>query len=211
MHQGTLYIAMAGSHQLWSLNPHSGELAKFAGTGREALADGPRHRATFAQPSGLSTNGKVLYVADSETSAVRVVDLPDTGDQVRTLVGEGLFEFGDVDGTNGEVRLQHALGVAIDPSTGMLYVADSYNNKIKRLDPATARTVSILGNGTAEWRDGVGEAASFWEPSGLSVAGGRLYVADANNHAVRVVDLATLEVSTIEFTGLTIAEEGRAA
>ncbi|HEX9016391.1 MAG TPA: alkyl hydroperoxide reductase, partial [Chloroflexota bacterium] len=109
---GTLYVAMAGTHNIWTLDPGTGELAKYSGTGREALTDGPLYRATYAQPSGMSADGRVIYVADSETSAVRTVDLPGAGDQVRTLAGQGLFVFGDVDGRGSDIRLQHALDVA---------------------------------------------------------------------------------------------------
>lgn len=198
LHQGILYIAMAGSHHLWAYDPGSQEVTRYAGTGREALADGPLQRAAFAQPSGLSSDGQVLYVADSETSAIRAVDLPGRAGMVRTLAGLGLFEFGDVDGVGEQVRLQHPLGVAFDPSEGVLYVADSYNNKIKRLDPGSLETRSVAGSGSGGLRDGVGETATFWEPGGLSWAQGKLYVADTNNHAVRVVDLASLRVSTLE-------------
>ncbi|HEX2922805.1 MAG TPA: alkyl hydroperoxide reductase, partial [Chloroflexota bacterium] len=201
IHQGTVYIAMAGSHHIWSYDPRSGQIGRYAGSGREALVDGPLVRATFAQPSGLSTDGRTMYVADSESSAVRTVDLPGAAGEVRTLVGQGLFEFGDVDGSGDRVRLQHNLGVCFDPQEGVVFVADSYNHKIKQLEPRTRRVDTILGDGEAALRDGIGEAASFWEPGGVSVAGGRLYVADTNNHAVRVTDLATRQVTTLEITG----------
>ncbi len=219
-HQGTLYIAMAGSHQVWALNPRSGEILRYAGSGREALIDGPLARSTFAQPGGLAASERELFVADSETSAVRAVDLPGGNGQVRTLVGQGLFDFGDVDGVGAQVRLQHDLAVAFNPSPlplgeartgqragsrgegGAVYVADSYNQKIKRIDPATGRIDSFAGSGDAELRDGVGEAAAFWEPGGLSLAEGKLYVADTNNHALRVVDLKTRQVSTLKLRGL---------
>ncbi len=202
LHQGILYIAMAGSHHLWSFDPRSGEVTRFAGSGREALVDGPLARATFAQPSGLSTIGRGLYVADSESSSIREADLPGGAGLVRTLVGLGLFEFGDRDGVREEVRLQHPLGVAVDPSDGGLYIADSYNHKIKRLDPRTTRTISWAGSGDPMLADGQGMRASFWEPGGLSLAGRKLYVADTNNHAVRVVDLDSMEVSTLQIEGL---------
>jgi len=202
IHEGIVYIAMAGSHNIWSYAPQSGEIARYAGSGREALADGPLARATFAQPSGLSTDGKVLYVADSESSAVRAADLPGHGSEVHTLVGQGLFEFGDVDGTGDRVRLQHDLGVCFDHSEGAVYLADSYNHKIKRLDPHTRQVDTMLGNGSATLRDGIGEAASFWEPGGLAVAAGKLYIADTNNHAIRVTDVSSLQVTTLQIRGL---------
>jgi DNA-binding beta-propeller fold protein YncE len=171
-HDGVLYVAMAGQHQLWTLDTRTGRLTAFAGTRREALRDGPRLAAAFNQPSGLATDGRVLFVADSEASAVRAIDLESGA--VTTPVGTGLFDFGDADGTGDAVRLQHPLGVEIHD--GQVYVADTYNGKIKRLDPVTRRVVTLTGG--------------LDEPGGLSVAGGRLYIADTNHHEVKVLDLS---------------------
>ena len=127
---GTLYIAMAGFHQLWSLNLDSGQIRPHAGSGRERIVDGPLAEAHLAQPSGIAADDAVLYFADSETSAIRSADMEPSG-AVKSIVGQDLFTFGDVDGTGDEVRLQHPLG--IDMHEGVLYVADTYNNKIKSL------------------------------------------------------------------------------
>ena len=127
-----LFIAMAGFHQIWRLDLKKDDLQPYAGRGPEDIRDGPKERALFAQPSGLTSDGTTLYVADSEVSAIRAVPFDPDG-RVTTLVGEGLFDFGDVDGKGEKVRLQHALGVAWHD--GKLYVADSYNSKIKVLDP----------------------------------------------------------------------------
>src|SRR5439155_10243798 len=108
------------------------KIQPFAGNGAEDLADGTLADSSFAQPSGLATDGKYLYVADSETSSIRAVPFDPTA-EVKTIVGEGLFEFGDEEGVGNKVRLQHALGVAF--KGGKLYVADTYNSKIKLLDP----------------------------------------------------------------------------
>ena len=122
-------------------------------------------------------------------------------DQVRRLVGRGLFDFGDVDGVAGQARLQHPLGVAatLEDRATLVFVADTYNNKLKRLDPVTRRVRSWTG-GEAGHEDGDLAAARFWEPSGLSLAGGRLYVADTNNHAVRLVNLDVGTVRTLEIS-----------
>jgi sugar lactone lactonase YvrE len=200
-HAGRLYVAMAGCHQIWEIDLGQGTAFPWAGSGREDIVDGPRPAACLAQPSGLALDdsaGLLLYVADSEVSAVRAIELP-PGGQVRTLVGRGLFDFGDVDGTGDAVRLQHPLGLAL--AGGVLYVADSYNHKVKRLDPRTREAETFLGDGSPGHRDGPGGQAEFSEPGGLSVAGGRLYVADTNNHAVRVCDLASGEVSTLVLRG----------
>lgn len=191
-----LYIAMAGAHQIWLLDLASGLTRPFAGSGREGIEDGPASQAWLAQPSGLTTDGSLIYFADSETSAIRVLD-PASG-SVRTLVGLGLFEFGDVDGTGGNVRLQHPLDVCY--SEGAVFVADTYNQKIKRLDPATRTVSTWLGSGDAGSRDGSGISAQFHEPGGLSLAAGKLYIADTNNHAVRVADIDSAEVTTLQIT-----------
>lgn len=190
-HDGLVYVAMAGQHQLWVYDPAGETIRLFAGSGREELRDGPLLQGGLNQPSGLATDGRLLYFADSEASAIRSADLDPAG-ALATIVGTGLFDFGDVDGVGDAVRLQHPLAVAYQD--GLLYVADTYNSKIKRVDPA-ARRVQTLFGGPAGWQDG--PEPRFDEPGGLSVAGDRLYIADTNNHAVRVADLATGEVTTL--------------
>ncbi|HWW76932.1 MAG TPA: thioredoxin-like domain-containing protein, partial [Pyrinomonadaceae bacterium] len=221
----TLYVAMAGPHQIWKLDLDSREVSLFAGTGREARADGRRlgdfadeSAAAFAQPSGLANDGKTLYVADAESNIIRAVSLggstsgavKDEGaqvktaafssaaDEVRTLVGGDLFEFGDRDGAGDDVRLQHPLGLALDGAR--LFIADTYNHKIKLLDPRTRRVSTFAGTGHPGQKDG--DRPEFYEPGGLAVARGRLYVADTDNHAVRVVDLTTKQTTTLVMKGL---------
>lgn len=189
----TLYIAMAGHHQIWALDLDRREMRPFAGSGREDVNDGPRLTADLAQPSGLTSDGNRLYFADSESSTVRTVDLKPDG-HVSTVVGKAgdrLFNFGDKDGAGDKVRLQHALGVVYHD--GRLYVADTYNSKIKAVDPVRRTCVSWLGGGP-------GEALN--EPAGLTVAGGKLYIADTNAHRIRVVDLATKAISNLELKGV---------
>jgi|FLYN01.1.fsa_nt_gi DNA-binding beta-propeller fold protein YncE len=195
-----LYIAMAGPHQLWALIFDRNLIGPLIGSGREGLLDGPFNEAELAQPSGLYYRDGMLYFADSESSSIRVADLG--ASEVRTLAGpttNNLFDFGDVDGELGVSRLQHPLGVTGGPD-GLLYVADTYNSKIKVLDPETneIRTVFGLG-GTGGFRDGGANVAAFDEPGGLDYANGRLYVADTNNHAIRVIDLEANEVTTVAF------------
>jgi len=190
---GRLFVAMAGQHQVWRLDPTAGTLHLVAGSGREELRDGAALTAGLNQPTGLTTDGAALFVADSEASAVRRVDL-EPGGQVTTLVGTGLFDFGDVDGVGDEVRLQHVQDV--DLADGYLYLADSYNHKVKRLDPVTREVVTVLGTGAPGWEDGA--AARFHEPGSVSVAGRLLYVADTDNHVIRVADLGTGLVRTLD-------------
>jgi sugar lactone lactonase YvrE len=161
-----IYVALAGSHQIARFFPERGEIEPWAGTGVEAMLDGPVHKSAFAQPSGLSLRDGTLYVADSETSSVRAVDVPAA--TVRTLVGEGLFDFGDADGAPGDALLQHGLGVAaVD---GGVLVADTYNGKIRRVSPTGEVHTVITG---------------LSEPGSVALAhDGSLLIADTTAHRV---------------------------
>ena len=186
----SLYVAMAGPHQIWVMDLDKETVFPYAGSGKEARTDGGLRTAAFAQPSGLTTDGKRLYVADSEISAIRSVDLPGGSGRVTTLAGGDLFDFGDRDGPGLTARLQHPLGVAY--RDGVVYIADTYNHKIKRLDLKAGTVQAFLG----------GDKSQFYEPGGISIAGNKLYVADTNNHRIRVVDLETNAVTTLALKNL---------
>lgn len=194
-----LFVAMAGSHQIWRMNLSKNTIEPYAGTRAEARLDGAIGASGFAQPSGIAANGENLFVADSEANIIRRIDL--RKETVETLVGGDLFEFGDEDGAGDDVRLQHPLGVAL--YDGKVLIADTYNHKIKLLDPEKQTVATFLGTGKPGQTDGAEKAARFYEPAGLSVAGGKLFVADTNNHSIRVVDLKTKTVSTLKIEGLT--------
>ena len=200
---GKLYIAMAGPHQVWALDLKKQSISPYAGSGREDVLNGPLDQAALAQPSGITTDGEFLYVVDSEGSAVRRVPLGGQG-EITTVVGasdlphgQTLFAFGDRDGKGAEARLQHPLGITW--SAGLLYVADSYNHKIKRVDPKENSVLTFLGDGQSGDRL---DPPRFSEPAGLSVAADSLYVADTNNHQIRKVDLRTGRVEPLVIAGL---------
>lgn len=193
---GKLYIAMAGMHQLWVAGLKTWDAAPYAGSGQEARIDGPLRQAALAQPSGIATDGHALYFADSESSSIRSADQA----SVRTIVGEDLFEFGDKDGPRGKARLQHPLGVLF--KDGLLYVADTYNSKIKIIDPAKGTSATYAGTGKHGLTDGKLSTATFNEPGGLASLDDKLYIADTNNHQVRVIDTKAHEVRTMEFDNL---------
>ncbi|MEB3882202.1 thioredoxin-like domain-containing protein [Lyngbya sp. CCY1209] len=195
--ENRLFVAMAGSHQIWVWDPDGGRVQTYAGRGAESCVDGELLAAAFSQPSGLAADGSELFVADSESSSIRGVGLGDNP-RVRTIGGSGeLFGFGEIasatlrdrDSRGFNVRLQHCLGV--EYANKSLWVADTYNHKIKRVDPQTGDSQTILGT-----------EAQLAEPSGLSAIGDRLYIADTNNHAILVLKLDTLAISTVEFKGL---------
>jgi DNA-binding beta-propeller fold protein YncE len=191
-----LYIAMAGSHQIWRQDLAKNYLGPYAGSRWEARTDGQIKNAAFAQPSGIASDGKKLFVADSESNIIREIDFE--SEMVRTLVGGDLFIFGDQDGIGDDVRLQHPLGIEIYKDR--VLIADTYNDKIKLLDPKSRSVETFLGTGTEGQTDG--KEASFYEPGGISLAGDKLFVADTNNQAIRVVDLKTKETSTLKIRRL---------
>ncbi|WP_225913908.1 thioredoxin-like domain-containing protein [Leptolyngbya ohadii] len=208
-----LCIAMAGSHQIWIMDLMNGTTQTLIGTGAEFCVDGAPEEAAFAQPYGITTDGTRLFVADSETSSIRTVSLTPTP-IAATLCGQGQLDgFGDrialrrsrsgqadQDGIGENVQLQHCSGVTYTENS--LWVADTYNHKIKQVDPVTGACRTITGGDTAELQEGVGRDARFWEPSGLSWAGNTLYVADTNNHAIRCLNLDSLEVTTLPLPDL---------
>jgi thiol-disulfide isomerase/thioredoxin len=190
-----VYVALAGSHQIAAFSPSKGTIEPFAGDGEERRLDGAGQGASFAQPSALATDGASLYVADSETSSVREISLA-TRD-VHTLVGQDLFVFGDVDGPAPQVRLEHPLGVAF--GGGAVWVADTYNSKLKRIDHATLVTSTLAG--------GRNHAALF-EPESVFFAGEDLLVADTKHHRIVRVALKDGSVHPITLTGLAAPETG---
>lgn len=175
-----LYLAMAGWHQIWEFDLGKGGLRPIAGSGRLALADGIANGACFAQPAALAMVQQTLYVADSAASAIRSVHLANGG--VQTLVGHGLFEFGDQDGTRSAARLQYPLAVALDPRSPLLWIADTYNDSLKML------------------RLGGGDLRRFeldyrlHEPGALAAGPGMLFVANTSAHEVLRIDLDTSAV-----------------
>ncbi|MCB9365938.1 MAG: redoxin domain-containing protein [Calditrichaeota bacterium] len=195
----TLYIAMAGPHQLWTLDLPTGVARAWAGSGSENIKDGTGTRsAALAQPSGLARDGDWLYFADSEVSAVRRANLKDA--EVQTLVGSGLFDFGDQVGGFNRTLLQHPLGVAV--YKGDVLVADTYNNKIKRLDVANKLATEFIGSGNPDRSTESLKSLSLHEPGGVSVNGDWLYIADTNHDRVIRVSLADGAWSEFALRGL---------
>jgi hypothetical protein len=157
-------------------------------------------QSSFNQPSDLSLGMGHILVADSEASAIRAISLLEEKPHVVTLVGQGLFEFGDIDGSGGMVRLQHPTGLTF--YEGLVYIADSYNHKIKTLDPTTGEVKTLIGTGQPGHADGAFPEAELFEPEGIMAAHGRLYIADTNNHLIRVAYLKEKTVRTLALHGL---------
>jgi DNA-binding beta-propeller fold protein YncE len=194
-----LFVAMAGTHQIWIVDLVRPLALPYAGSGREARVDGAVDEAAFAQPSGLALAGSTLFVADSEANIIRAIALPPEN-QVRTIAGGDLFEFGDRDGRGDDARFQHPLGIA--SAHDRLYVADTYTHKIRMIDPASATVRTFAGTGREGHGDGAASSATFYEPGGIAATSTMLYVADTNNHAVRRIVIDTGRVETLSISGL---------
>jgi DNA-binding beta-propeller fold protein YncE len=207
---GVLYVAMAGPHQIWAHQLGSNSILQYAGSGREDITNGSLDKAALAQPSGLVNDGQSLYVVDSEGSAIRKISTDPKNDllkpegDVTTIAGthdlprgRSLFEFGDVDDAGDDARFQHPLGLAIQ--NGTLFVADSYNHKIKQVDVNTRAVSTWIGTGKAGTAF---EPLQLAEPAGLAIAGGKMYVADTNNNRIVVIDLATKKANELVIAGL---------
>ncbi|USQ82360.1 NHL domain-containing thioredoxin family protein [Streptomyces phaeoluteigriseus] len=186
--QGKIWIAMAGIHQLWTYDPArdttrafgsgGGTVSVAAGTADEGLVDGPAEEAWFAQPSGLAATADRLWVADSETSALRWLDRDGV---VHTAVGTGLFDFGHRDGPAGQALLQHPLGVTALPD-GSVAVSDTYNHALRRYDPATGEVTTL--------------ATDLREPSGAVLAGDDIVVVESARHRLTRLALPEEAVKT---------------
>lgn len=191
----TLTIANAGTHQLWAYDIGKKSVRIIAGSGAESIDDGGYPENSLSQPSGLSRVGDTLYFVDSETSSLRQLK----GDTITTLIGEGLFEFGLKDGTKESgARMQHTLGLFA--TADKIYLADSYNHAIRVYDIKTKTLTTLAGNGKAGMKDGALKQAQFAEPADVHLYNGKLYVADTNNSAIRIIDLEKGTVSTLKVT-----------
>ncbi|KAK9735763.1 hypothetical protein RND81_04G226100 [Saponaria officinalis] len=206
-----VYIAMAGQHQIWEHDLSTEITAAFSGDGYERNLNGSSATSTsYAQPSGMSFSSDMreIYIADSESSSIRALDLKTGGSRLLAggdpIFSDNLFKYGDHDGIGSEVLLQHPLGVCY-AQDGQVYVADSYNHKIKKLDPSNKRVTTLAGTGKAGFKDGKALEAQLSEPSGLVEAGnGKLFIADTNNSVIRYIDLnrGEPELLTLELKGV---------
>ncbi|MGH8040642.1 MAG: thioredoxin-like domain-containing protein [Rudaea sp.] len=169
-----LYIAVSGQNQIWQLDTLRSKLVVLAGSGQLGLTDGVGVTASFAQPCCLSLVGQQLVVTDAAASAIRLLRLLDN--RVSTLIGSGLYDFGDVAGKREDTRLQHPLAACADPR-GLVFVADSYNARIKALNlrSGEVRTLNL--------------PYTLSEPAGLALGAGALWIANTNVHEIVRVDL----------------------
>lgn len=193
-----VYIAMAGNHQIWTYDIQTEMILPFAGSGQENIIDGPVREAQLAQPSGLAVFGNVLYFADSEVSAVRQINLAEK--HVKTIVGHGLFEFGHQDGPVDDALFQHPLGVCATQDS--IFVADTYNSAIRVIDQKSNQVFTLIGkaekNTVCLPDNPACDILALYEPSDVEYFENKLYITDTNNHLIRVFDLKTNSLDTLD-------------
>ncbi|MGQ0771255.1 MAG: thioredoxin-like domain-containing protein [Nitrososphaerota archaeon] len=196
--ENLVYIAMAGNHQIWTYDTQTEMVLPFAGSGQEDIIDGPVREAQLAQPSGIAIFGNVLYFADSEVSAVRQINLAEK--QVRTIVGHGLFEFGHQDGPTDGALFQHPLGLCATQDS--IFVADTYNSAIRVIDQKSNQVFTLIGKAEKNMvclpDNPTCDILALYEPSDVEYFENKLYIADTNNHLIRVFDLKTNSLETLD-------------
>ena len=199
----TAVVAAAGVHLLLSFDPRTGAVAILAGTTVEGLRDGDALDGWLAQPSGLAADGDRMWFVDAETSALRWLDSggPQLPGRLHTAIGEGLFDFGHVDGPAAQARLQHPLGVTVLDVTVLddtvlddtvlddtvlertvwggngIAIADTFNGAVRRFEPATGQVTTVAGG--------------LSEPSGLVLVEGALIAVESAAHRLTAVSVAT--------------------
>ncbi|MBS1952811.1 MAG: redoxin domain-containing protein [Cyanobacteria bacterium SZAS-4] len=198
MANNKLYVTMAGSHQLYVLYFNNNHIYAFAGSGDEGLRDGPLLTADLAQPSGIAFSANKIYFTDSESNSVRTADVDPKSGKVQTIVGKGLEDFGDMDGTLTKAFLKHPLGLAV--AGNKIYVADTLNHKIRTIDLSTKMVSTLWGSGKVG--DAVGDYPQFNEPNGVALFGQDMYIADTNNNEIKVGNLSTGRVTAFKIKGL---------
>ena len=202
---GDLYVADYGNHKIRRISP-AGIVTTVAGTGQPGDVDGAAETAQFNHPEGLTVMGNgVLWVADTFNHKIRQIAPDGT---VSSVAGNGAP--GDADGIGAAAAFNAPTGICLADS-GDVFVGDSGNHKIRRIE--RYGTVSTLaGTGVAGAVDGDPAHASFFHPEGLSCGfNSTIYVADFDNHKVRMVLVSTGTVSTLAGTGNAGSADGDAA
>ena len=181
-----IYIAVSGQNQIWQYNLNTNKVVALAGSGKLGIDDGIGVAASFAQPVSLSAIGQQLIVVVSDASAIRALRLADN--RVSTFVGKGLYDFGDAPGKPDVARLQNPLAACVD-ARGLVFIADSYNGKIKALNLRTTevRTLNL--------------PYTLQEPAGIALGANSLWISNTNAHEIVRVDLGSGQIKR-----LTIAE-----
>jgi sugar lactone lactonase YvrE len=189
-----LFVADTFNHTIRKVVIATGVVTTLAGTaGEYGSNDGAGAAARFYFPCGITADNANLYIADTENCTIRKVVMA-TG-EATTLAGTA-GEYGSTDGIGAAARFYQPFGVTTDGTN--LFVADTYNNTIRKVVIATSVVDTLAGTaGSSGATDDTGTAARFYQPAGITMDGTNLYVADTFNHTIRKVLISTGAVSTL--------------
>jgi sugar lactone lactonase YvrE len=190
---GNLYVSEVGNNKIRKITP-SGVVTTLAGSGTFGYANGAGVAARFKHPAGIAVDALgTVYVADTENNVIRKIT---AAGEVSNFAGSGTI--GSADGTGIAASFNYPFGIAVD-ALGIVYVADSHNNKIRKITP-TGEVSTFAGSGAVGSADGSGTAASFYYPAGVAVdASGTVYVT-SGDHKIRKITPAGV-VSTLAGSG----------
>jgi len=186
-----LYVADTSNNMIRKIVIATGVVTTLAGSTTSGSADGTGTAASFNGPAGVATDGTNLYVADTSNNMIRKIVVA-TG--VVTIVA-GSTTSGSADGVGAGASFSGPRDVATDGTN--LYVADTNNNRIRKVVLATGVVTTLAGSTTGGSADGTGTAATFLAPYGVATDGANLYVADWANHMIRKIVVATGVVTTL--------------
>ncbi len=191
----SLYVSDYGNHMIRSIDINSGAVTTLAGSATSGSSNGVGAAASFKNPRGITTDGVNVFVADSGNHIVRKIVIK-TG-TVTTLAGSGLS--GAVDDNGVAASFNNPEELTTNGTT--LFLTDSSNNNIRKVSIATGAVTTIAGSTIAGSADGIGTAARFNSPAGITTDGTNLYVADSKNNTIRKIDIASGVVTTVAGSG----------
>jgi DNA-binding beta-propeller fold protein YncE len=199
----TLYIAMGGTSEIWKCDVRTAVAERFAGTGVYGHKDGKRLEAELGQPMGMAMDiSGALFFTDAASSSIRSID----EGVVTTVSGGDLNQYGFKDGKGEEILFDNPTGLtSVD---GVLYIADAYNHRIRKLEPFKQRSETTAGSNKAGYANGTGSSALLHKPQDLKHLSGALYITDSGNGLIRKYDLTTKTMSTISLSNHGLLGQG---
>jgi len=203
LHQDFLYISMRGSNQIMKMDLRTEVASVIAGSSDFGFSEESTKKAQLASPSGLAFDvSGALFFTENQASAIRYVD----DKELNTVVGSGVFEYGYNDGKKDEIKMRFPNGIAMHD--GKLFVADTYNNCIREVEPFKRKSKTLTGDHQkAGYRNG--SEPLFNQPMDVEVIGEQLIIADAANGAIRTYNFSTGEVSSITLVNHACIGRGR--
>ncbi len=187
-----IVIASAGNNQILQYNLNNQAIKVIAGNASDGMEDGKYPQNSLSQTSALAIWGQKIYFIDAKSSSLRVID---KNGEVSTLIGQGILKFGNQNGDKSQALMQHPLGLAVD-DTG-IYIADSYNNLIKKYDFSNHKISNFIGSKNKGDNIGSKEKTEFDEPSAIISVLDKFYVADSNNDRIIIINRGNFKASIL--------------